>query len=86
MIYTLLRNTLSNGKQRNGIKKSKNGWGNDPDTKSIRIADDVERIRLHRNFTFHDKTRWLSSEDFDEKWNDLARVCTKKLPTTYFKC
>ncbi|XP_055999563.1 uncharacterized protein LOC130047888 [Ostrea edulis] len=82
LIYKLIRNTCSQSNRKNGIRNPKNGWGNDPDKKSIRIGDDLERIRFHRNFTFH-KKRWLSLEEFDEKWNDLSeaihRICDRKL-------
>lgn len=71
LLYTLIRNLCP-------LPKPTQGWGVDPKSADIRIADDVERLRLFRNNYFaHAKAAKISDTDFRVIWTDLKSVINR---------
>jgi hypothetical protein len=68
LLYTLIRNLLAN------IDAPSCGWGNQPSPGHIKKTDDIERIRLIRNFLSHNSKFEICDKDFSTHWTDLSQV------------
>ncbi|CAC5387408.1 ANKRD50 [Mytilus coruscus] len=70
LLYTLLRNTLN-------LKPPTDGWFKNPKPGSILKADDIQRIRYHRNDAAHNSTQNLPKKEFNNRWNDLSKAINR---------
>lgn len=52
----------------------KKGWGKCPDDNDIGTADDLERLRRHRNKISHVDSSDMTTADFNESVLDLIQV------------
>ncbi|XP_062579174.1 uncharacterized protein LOC134241098 [Saccostrea cucullata] len=67
-MYNLLRNYAEN------INPPSNGWGNKPNNGHKQNGDDVERIRIHRNYLSQIIEFEHEMDDFNLKWEDLKQA------------
>ncbi|XP_062576047.1 uncharacterized protein LOC134237919, partial [Saccostrea cucullata] len=57
------------------IQSPSKGWGNTPHPDDTLPSDDVERIRIHYEFTMLQRdTESISSTAFEEKWRELSQA------------
>lgn len=56
------------------MEKPTNGWGNAPSEKDIKTADDIERIRLYRNYISHENATDMDTATFNKSVLDLIWV------------
>ena len=57
------------------------GWDKDPGITDIEIADDVKRIRMHRNKISHGTSTEMTTKDFNDSVIDLIGVRHDSPPT-----
>lgn len=67
LMYSMIRNTVK-------IRPPGKGWGKTPDINNTNEADDLERIREHRNRISHGNSSKMSTRDFNESTLDLIMV------------
>ena len=68
LLYKLIRNLLTDS------DAPTCGWGNQPSSGHIKKTDDIERIRLIRNFLAHNSKFEIYDKDFSTHWTDLSQV------------
>ena len=66
LLYKLIRNCLTSPNL---------GWGYPPPSGHINERDDIERIRLMRNYLVHNSELEICDTDFSTHWTDLSQVC-----------
>ena len=68
-LYAIFRNVID-------LKEPKNGWGRKPSKINTNTADDIERIRMHRNELCHTSSFEMTTDDFNTAVLDLTGVWT----------
>lgn len=63
----MFRNTVK-------IRPPGKGWGKTPAINNTNEADDIERIRNHRNKISHGNSSKMTTSDFNESTLDLVMV------------
>lgn len=66
-MYAMIRTTAN-------IHNPKNGWGRIPDKNDVGLADDIERIRFYRNYTYHTDAMEMDTSTFNNFVLDLIGV------------
>lgn len=64
------------------VKDPTRGWGKEPFKCDIRIADDIERIRLFRNKTAHRCNTCIDQTDFDNYFVQFREI-TQRIAADY---
>lgn len=67
LMYAMIRNTVK-------IRPPSKGWGMTPAINNTNEADDIERIRNHRNKISHGNSSKMTTTDFNESTLDLIMV------------
>lgn len=70
LLYTLIRNLCS-------LPSPSQGWGNEPKSTDTKLSDDIERLRLFRNYFAHVRSAEISDDLFVDIWKDLKRVLNR---------
>lgn len=66
-MYSMFRNSIR-------INPPTKGWGKTPDINDTNTADDIERIRFHRNRISHGSSSEMATDDFNDSVLDLIMV------------
>lgn len=66
-MYAMIRTTAN-------IHNPKNGWGRIPDENDEGLADDIERIRFYKNYTYHTDAMEMDTSTFNDCVLDLIGV------------
>lgn len=70
LLYTLIRNLCPS-------LKPSHGWGLNPNASATLIGDDIERVRLFRNYLAHTVSSEMSDDVFNNMWKELKSLVNR---------